>query len=224
MTLDPNGAWSARRGDRALPRARRRARLRRRSVRRRGRLLRARGDGRIPPRHRRSHRDQHGRHRLAADGALAPAGRGRHPARRSALLDACRDRCASRSCATTWGLTWGSHSNNHFDISLAMFTHCAAAAPGQHHRHRHPLDLAGRRGAPHARAAPDRGRRGRACPTRRASASSPTWSASAPRTSSTRSVGTGARDDAMAMQYLVPGWKYDPRQPSLGRKKAKVSA
>ncbi len=25
-----------------------------------------------------------------------------------------------------WGLTWGSHSNNHFDISLAMFTHVAA--------------------------------------------------------------------------------------------------
>ena len=30
-----------------------------------------------------------------------------------------------------WGLTWGSHSNNHFDISLAMFVHCAAAAPGE---------------------------------------------------------------------------------------------
>ncbi len=30
-----------------------------------------------------------------------------------------------------WGLTWGSHSNNHFDISLAMFTHVAAAAPGE---------------------------------------------------------------------------------------------
>ncbi|MDS0527115.1 glucarate dehydratase [Clostridium sp. SHJSY1] len=30
-----------------------------------------------------------------------------------------------------WGLTWGSHSNNHFDISLAMFTHAAAAAPGE---------------------------------------------------------------------------------------------
>ena len=29
-----------------------------------------------------------------------------------------------------WGLTWGSHSNNHFDVSLAMFTHVAAAAPG----------------------------------------------------------------------------------------------
>ncbi|MFM9515562.1 enolase C-terminal domain-like protein, partial [Listeria monocytogenes] len=30
-----------------------------------------------------------------------------------------------------WGLTWGSHSNNHFDISLAMFTHVAAAVPGK---------------------------------------------------------------------------------------------
>ncbi|CAG1019970.1 partial glucarate dehydratase, partial [Burkholderiaceae bacterium] len=30
-----------------------------------------------------------------------------------------------------WGLTWGSHSNNHFDVSLAMFTHVAAAAPGR---------------------------------------------------------------------------------------------
>ena len=29
------------------------------------------------------------------------------------------------------GLTWGSHSNNHFDISLAMFTHVGAAAPGK---------------------------------------------------------------------------------------------
>ena len=28
------------------------------------------------------------------------------------------------------GLTWGCHSNNHFDISLAMFTHVGAAAPG----------------------------------------------------------------------------------------------
>ncbi|HEY0823923.1 MAG TPA: enolase C-terminal domain-like protein, partial [Ramlibacter sp.] len=30
-----------------------------------------------------------------------------------------------------WGLTWGSHSNTHFDISLAMFTHVGAAAPGK---------------------------------------------------------------------------------------------
>ncbi|MNG32883.1 Glucarate dehydratase [compost metagenome] len=32
-----------------------------------------------------------------------------------------------------------------------------------------------------------------------------------------KQVASGARDDAMAMQYLVPGWKYDPKQPSLGR-------
>ena len=34
-------------------------------------------------------------------------------------------------CRDWGGLTWGSHSNNHFDISLAMFTHVAAAAPGK---------------------------------------------------------------------------------------------
>ena len=50
-----------------------------------------------------------------------------------------------------WGLTWGSHSNNHFDVSLAMFTHVAAAAAGTDYRHRYSLDLAGRPAA-HARA------------------------------------------------------------------------
>lgn len=29
-----------------------------------------------------------------------------------------------------WGLTWGSHSNNHFDITLAQYAQCAAAAKG----------------------------------------------------------------------------------------------
>ncbi|MBK5200200.1 MAG: glucarate dehydratase [Spirochaetaceae bacterium] len=29
-----------------------------------------------------------------------------------------------------FGLTWGCHSNNHFDISLAMIAQCGAAAPG----------------------------------------------------------------------------------------------
>jgi len=33
-----------------------------------------------------------------------------------------------------WGLTWGSHSNNHFDISLAMFTHVAAAQQAASYR------------------------------------------------------------------------------------------
>ena len=30
------------------------------------------------------------------------------------------------------GLTWGCHSNNHFDISLAMIAHCGASAPGEY--------------------------------------------------------------------------------------------
>jgi glucarate dehydratase len=32
-----------------------------------------------------------------------------------------------------------------------------------------------------------------------------------------RKVAGGARDDAVAMRYLVPGWRYDPKKPSLGR-------
>ncbi|MFJ5900282.1 enolase C-terminal domain-like protein [Streptomyces sp. NPDC093064] len=30
------------------------------------------------------------------------------------------------------GMTWGCHSNNHFDISLAMMAHCGAAVPGDY--------------------------------------------------------------------------------------------
>ena len=33
-----------------------------------------------------------------------------------------------------------------------------------------------------------------------------------------KSLDLGARDDAMAMQYLIPGWKFDPKQPSFARK------
>jgi glucarate dehydratase len=32
-----------------------------------------------------------------------------------------------------------------------------------------------------------------------------------------KSLGNGARDDAVAMRYLVPGWTYDPKRPSYGR-------
>ena len=74
------------------------------------------------------------------------------------------------------GLTWGSHSNNHFDISLAMFTHVAAAAPGQGHCDRHPLDLAGRTAADQGAAA-DRGRQDRGSRPRPVSASRSTGAA-----------------------------------------------
>jgi len=29
--------------------------------------------------------------------------------------------------------------------------------------------------------------------------------------------GLGARDDAVSMQYLVPGWEFDPKRPCLVR-------
>jgi glucarate dehydratase len=29
--------------------------------------------------------------------------------------------------------------------------------------------------------------------------------------------GLGARDDAVAMQALVPGWRFDPKRPALDR-------
>jgi glucarate dehydratase len=32
-----------------------------------------------------------------------------------------------------------------------------------------------------------------------------------------KKVATTARDDAMAMRYLVPDWTYSPKKPSLGR-------
>jgi glucarate dehydratase len=42
-----------------------------------------------------------------------------------------------------WGLTWGAHSNNHFDVSLAMFTHVGGSGAGSDYSSRYPLDLAG---------------------------------------------------------------------------------
>lgn len=115
-----------------------------------------------------------------------------------------------------FGLTWGSHSNNHFDISLAMFTHAAAAAPGnitaidthwiwQEGQERltcEPLQIIGGEVR-----VPDKPGLGIEPDMDRIMAAHEQY----------KQVAVGARDDAMAMQYLVPGWRYDPRQPSLGR-------
>jgi glucarate dehydratase len=30
-------------------------------------------------------------------------------------------------------------------------------------------------------------------------------------------MGLGARDDAVAMQYVIPGWKFDNKKPSFVR-------
>ncbi|WP_171092370.1 enolase C-terminal domain-like protein [Usitatibacter rugosus] len=117
-----------------------------------------------------------------------------------------------------WGLTWGSHSNNHFDVSLAMFTHAAAAAPGritaidthwiwqegEERLTKEPLQIRGG----HVEV-PKKPGLGIEPDMDRIRAAHELY----------KKVGSGARDDAMPMQYLVPGWKYDPKQPSVGRKK-----
>ena len=87
VTLDPNGGWLLKDAIRLMRDMHGVRGLCRGPVRRRGRLLRPRGDGRVPPRHRAADRDQHGRHRLAPAGARAVAAVGRHPAGRPALLD-----------------------------------------------------------------------------------------------------------------------------------------
>jgi glucarate dehydratase len=114
-----------------------------------------------------------------------------------------------------WGLTWGSHSNNHFDVSLAMFTHVAAAAPdpitaidthwiwqdGQRLTQQ-PLRIAGGRIAlpekPGLGIELDEGEVERAHRMY-------------------LEHGLGARNDAAAMQYLIPGWKFDRKRPCLVR-------
>ena len=83
-----------------------------------------------------------------------------------------------------WGLTWGSHSNNHFDVSLAMFTHVAAAAPGDITAiDTHWIWQDGQRIT--KRAVRDRRRLPRPCPKRPGSASNSTRTPWPPRTSCT---------------------------------------
>jgi glucarate dehydratase len=114
-----------------------------------------------------------------------------------------------------WGLTWGSHSNNHFDISLAMFTHAAAAAPGRitaidthwiwqdgQRLTREPLQIRGGMVA-----LPERPGLGVAIDFRQIEEAHALY----------KSHALGARDDAIAMQYLVPGWSFDNKRPCLVR-------
>jgi glucarate dehydratase len=114
-----------------------------------------------------------------------------------------------------WGLTWGSHSNNHFDISLAMFTHVAAAAPGTitaidthwiwqdgERLTKDPLRIVGG-----TVTVPDRPGLGIEIDMAQVEAAHRLY----------KNRALGARDDAVAMQYLVPGWKFDNKRPCLVR-------
>jgi len=114
-----------------------------------------------------------------------------------------------------WGLTWGSHSNNHFDVSLAMFTHVGAAAPGRvtaidthwiwqdgQALTKKPLRIVG--GHVQVPTAPGLGVELDMAAVEAAHALY-------------REHGLGARDDAIAMQHLIPGWTFDPKRPCLVR-------
>jgi glucarate dehydratase len=114
-----------------------------------------------------------------------------------------------------WGLTWGSHSNNHFDISLAMFTHAAAAAPGKitaidthwiwqdgQRLTQEPLRIRDGKVA-----LPDKSGLGIEIDLNQVEKAHELY----------KSHGLGARDDAAAMQYLKPGWTFDNKRPCLVR-------
>ncbi len=115
----------------------------------------------------------------------------------------------------TWGLTWGSHSNNHFDISLAMFTHVAAAAPGKvtaidthwiwqdgQRLTKAPLQIVGGQVA-----VPQQPGLGVELDMVEVEKAHQLY----------LQHGLGARDDAIAMQFLIPNWKFNPKMPCMSR-------
>ncbi|WP_230633000.1 enolase C-terminal domain-like protein [Citrobacter amalonaticus] len=115
-----------------------------------------------------------------------------------------------------FGLTWGSHSNNHFDISLAMFTHVAAAAPGKitaidthwiwqegnQRLTKAPFEIKG--GMVQVPAKPGLGIELDMDQVMKAH-------------ELYQKHGLGARDDAMGMQYLIPNWTFDNKRPCMVR-------
>ncbi|MCZ2826332.1 MULTISPECIES: enolase C-terminal domain-like protein [unclassified Modestobacter] len=114
-----------------------------------------------------------------------------------------------------FGLTWGSHSNNHFDISLAMFTQVGAAAPGEITA----LDThwIWQDGQALTRSSLQIRDGAIAVPTAPGLGVELDRDALAAAHELYREHGLGARDDAVAMQYLVPDWGFDPKRPCLVR-------
>lgn len=114
-----------------------------------------------------------------------------------------------------WGLTWGSHSNNHFDISLAMFTHVAAAAPGNITAiDTHWIWQDGQR----LTREPFRIVNGLVAVPKKPGLGVEVDMAEIEKAHQLyREKGLGARNDAQAMQYLIPGWTFDNKRPCLVR-------
>jgi glucarate dehydratase len=112
-----------------------------------------------------------------------------------------------------WRLTWGSHSNSHFDISLAMFTHVAAAAPGRITAiDTHWIWQDGQRLTGNPFEITD----GKiAVPTRPGLGIDLDHEQIAQAHALYNRIGFAGRDDAAAMQFLIPGWKFNPKRPCL---------
>jgi len=116
-----------------------------------------------------------------------------------------------------WGLTWGIHSNNHFDITLATFVQCAAAAPGeitaidthyiwQDGQYLTQAPLQFEDGCIKVPDAPGLGVEVDMGAVERAH-----------QLYCSMPARFRDRDDSMAMQYLIPNWTYDSKHPCLVR-------
>ena len=115
-----------------------------------------------------------------------------------------------------FGLMWGCHSNNHFDISLAMVVQCAAAIPGkmngidthwiwQEGRERltkEPMQI-----VDGCIDLPQKGGLGIEVDREQVMKAHKLYMDNC----------LGARDDAIGMQYLIPGWTFDNKKPCLVR-------
>ncbi len=115
-----------------------------------------------------------------------------------------------------FGYTWGSHSNNHFDISLAMFTQVGAAVPGEYNAldthwiwqeglerlTKEPLQI-----VDGCIAVPKKPGLGIEADMDQIRKAHQVYLDNC----------LGGRDDSVGMQYLIPGWKFDPKRPCLVR-------
>ena len=112
-----------------------------------------------------------------------------------------------------WGLTWGSHSNNHFDISLAMMAHTAAAAKGKvtpidthwiwqvgQRLTKKPFEI--KNGTMEI---PDFPGLGIELDFKKVEEAHHLY----------KKAAASKRDDSIAMQFLKPGWKFNPKRPCL---------
>ncbi|OTA26936.1 glucarate dehydratase [Alloscardovia macacae] len=113
-------------------------------------------------------------------------------------------------------LTWGVHSNNHFDISLAMVAQAAAAAPGRINAcDTHWIWQDGQ----FLTKNPPQIKNGEIAVPRDVPGLGVEINREALEAAARLYVenNCGSRDDSVGMQYYIPGWKFDGKRPSMVR-------